>query len=76
MENEYTYFGEALFKDLPAGPYQFINSFEQAITSIQQREEDEGLEPSQPQLYVGTLMKDKLTQLQSDISHYPTERFQ
>jgi len=75
-KNEYTYFGEALFKDLPAGPYQFINSFEQAITSIQQREEDEGLEPSQPQLYVGTLMKDKLDQLQSDISHYPTERFQ
>jgi len=75
-KNEYTYFGEALFKDLPAGPYQFINSFEQAITSIQQREEDEGLEPSQPQLYVGTLMQDKLDRLQSDISHYPTERFQ
>ena len=75
-KNEYTYFGEALFKDLPAGPYQFISSFEQAITSIQQREEDEGLEPSQPQLYVGTLMKNKLNQLQSDISHYPTERFQ
>jgi len=75
-KNEYTYFGEALFKDLPAGPYQFINSFEQAITSIQQREEEEGLEPSQPQLYVGALMQDKLNQLQSDISHYPTERFQ
>ena len=75
-KNEYTYFGEALFKDLPAGPYQFISSFEQAITSIQQREEDEGLEPSQPQLYVGTMMKDKLDRLQSDISHYPTERFQ
>jgi len=38
--------------------------------------EDEGLEPSQPQLYVGALMKDKLNQLQSDISYYSTERFQ
>jgi len=75
-KNEYTYFGEALFKDVPAGPYQFITSFEQAITSIQQRENDEGLEPSQPQLYVGALMKDKLNQLQNDISHYSTERFQ
>ncbi len=75
-ENEFTYFGEALFKDVAEGPYQFIPRFEDAITAIEQREKSEGLEFSEPQLHVGVHMRDKLLQLESEMSRYPLQRFQ
>lgn len=40
--NEYTYFGEALFKELAAGPYQFVPRFNEAIVQITRREQSEG----------------------------------
>lgn len=74
-ENEYTYFGEAIFKNVEAKPYQFIDSFNRAITNITQRENNENLTPSEPQLYVGSLMKEKLRLLEQDIVRYTPERF-
>ena len=75
-ENEFTYFGEALFKDVPDGAYEFIPGFERAIASIEQREKDEGLEASEPQMYVGALIKEKLDQLERAMKGYPPERYQ
>ncbi|MBK6958689.1 MAG: hypothetical protein IPH22_10390 [Nitrosomonas sp.] len=74
-ENEYTYFGEALFKNIEDKPYQFIESFNRAITKITQRELSENLIPSEPQLFVGSQMKEKLQLLEQDIVHYTPERF-
>lgn len=74
-ENEYTYFGEALFKNIEDKPYQFIESFNRAITRITQRELSENLIPSEPQLFVGSQMKEKLRLLEQDIVHYTPERF-
>ena len=74
-ENEYTYFGEALFKNIEDKPYQFIESFNRAITKITQRELFENLIPSEPQLFVGNLMKEKLQRLEQDMVHYTPERF-
>lgn len=74
-ENEYTYFGEALFKNIEDEPYQFIESFNRAITKIAQRELLENLTPSEPQLFVGSQMKEKLQLLQQDMVHYTPERF-
>lgn len=73
--NEYTYFGEALFKDMPDGPYQFVSRFKEAMAAIAEREEQEGLEPSEPQLYIGADMQHKLEQLERDMGRYPVDRF-
>lgn len=74
-ENEYTYFGEALFKDQPEEPLHFIPHFEAAIKAIEEREKSEGLEPSEPQLFVGEMMRGKLAQLENEIGNYGAERF-
>jgi hypothetical protein len=73
--HEFTYFGEALFKEQPKQPIEFIPHFEQARLSIKQREASEGLEASDPQLYIGREMREKIAQLEREIEHYPAERF-
>lgn len=73
--NEYTYFGEALFKDMPEGEYQFLTHINEALAAIAAREVDEELEPSLPQLYVGEKMQQKLMELESAIATYSTIRF-
>lgn len=75
-ENEYTYFGESIFKNIDAtGPYQFVESFNRAISKIKQRELNENLTHSEPQLFVGSLMKEKLKRLEQDMSRYTPVRF-
>lgn len=75
-ENDFTYFGEALFKQPLTAPFHFIPHFETAISAIEKREKREGLEPSQPQLHIGALMREKLAHLESEMTRYPQERFQ
>lgn len=75
-ENDFTYFGEALFKAPLTAPFHFIPHIEAAISAIEAREKREGLEPSQPQLQIGRLMRKKLAHLESAMAHYPQERFQ
>ncbi|MDH5480406.1 MAG: C13 family peptidase [Nitrosomonas sp.] len=74
-ENEFTYFGEALFKNAKAVPYPFIASFEQAMAEIRERELSENLPPSEPQLFVGSKMKERISLLEQDMSQYNHERF-
>lgn len=74
-ENEYTYFGEALFRSIEDRPYQFIKNFSEAIEKIRQRELSENLIPSEPQLFVGNAMKEKLKLLEQDMIRYAPERF-
>lgn len=74
-ENEYTYFGEALFNSVEDRPYQFIANFSHAMNAIKQRESLENLTSSEPQLFVGSLMKQKLQQLEHDMARYSPERF-
>ncbi|WMJ07904.1 C13 family peptidase [Nitrosomonas sp. sh817] len=74
-ENEYTYFGEALFRSLDDRPYQFIENFSEAIEKIRQRELSENLTPSEPQLFIGDSMREKLKLLEQDMVRYAPERF-
>ncbi|MDE2387915.1 MAG: hypothetical protein KGN35_02345, partial [Betaproteobacteria bacterium] len=62
------YFGEALFKNMENKPYQFVEHFVQAMEKIKQRELHENLIPSEPQLFIGKLMKEKLKLLERDIA--------
>jgi hypothetical protein len=73
-ENEYTYFGEALFKNMDDKPYRFVEHFVQAMEKIRQRELHENLIPSEPQLFIGKLMKEKLKLLERDIGNVTISR--
>ena len=75
-ENEYTYFGEALFKNMEDKPYQFVEHFVQAMEKVRQRELHENLIPSEPQLFIGKLMKEKLKLLERDIAKVTISRDQ
>lgn len=62
---DWTYFGEAFFADaLSAGRRSFIHAFETAVAFVAAREADESLEPSEPQISIGTAIAEKLRRLE------------
>jgi hypothetical protein len=63
-ENDYTYFGEAYFNQQLRREYSFITAFEKAKAAIAEREKQEELTPSEPQIYVGTAIQSKLNELE------------
>lgn len=65
---DWTYFGEAFFREALAGTRSFIEAFETARRSIAQREAREGLAPSSPQIHVGPAIREKLAQIESRLS--------
>lgn len=74
-ENEYTYFGEALRNSLENQPFLYIPSFVQAMHKIGEREHLEKLTPSEPQLFIGNQMREKLKFLEHAMTQYAPERF-
>ncbi len=62
-ESEFTYFGEAVFKEQLNHQSSFITALQQANVSIGQREVREKLEASMPQLSIGAAIEPKLKQL-------------
>ena len=63
-DRDLTYFGEALFKDsIPTTP-SIEAAFKKAADLIQQRETAEHLEHSNPQIYVGLAIRQKLAPLE------------
>ncbi|GLS05237.1 hypothetical protein GCM10007860_23870 [Chitiniphilus shinanonensis] len=52
-DEEYTYFGKALFVDALAHDNRLAQAFATARTAIRQREQNEGYEHSNPQLAIG-----------------------
>ncbi len=69
-ENEFTYFGETVFDQIKKGPYSLEASFKMAIEKIKQRELSENLPHSEPQLFIGNMMLDKLKQLEQ-VARFP-----
>jgi hypothetical protein len=66
-EFDFTYFGEALFKDQLQRQYSLITALQQAKIAISERENREKLEPSLPQLSVGTGIEPKLQHLGEEL---------
>lgn len=66
-ENDFTYFGEAVFDQFKKEPYLLESSFKMVIEKIKQRELSEKLPNSEPQLFIGSRMLDKLKQLEQEI---------
>lgn len=59
-DRDLTYFGEAFFEDSFGNGRGLLEAFEKAKASIGEREALEGLSSSDPQIYVGSEMKEKL----------------
>ena len=57
---DFTYFGEAYFRDALAQTRSFTRAFEVAKTMVSEREAKEKLEPSLPQMWVGRAIGDRL----------------
>ena len=68
--SDFTYFGRAIFKEQMETNYDLIDVFEKAIESIRVRENSEGLEHSNPQLFVGDKIRVKLVALADDIERF------
>jgi hypothetical protein len=58
--SEFTYFGQAYFQEALKKSTSFVEAFEFARTAIAERERAGGLTPSEPQIYVGDAIRDKL----------------
>ena len=63
-EEDFTYFGRAYFHEALRRSLSFIDAFEMAKRSIATRERAEKLEPSEPQMFVGGAMREKLGELE------------
>ena len=73
-KSDFTYFGNAVFKEQLTNNHSFINAFENAKASIEKRENREHLKHSNPQLSVGINIRDKLDQLEHELNvHYRRE---
>lgn len=62
-ERDLTYFGEALFREALPASSSLLDAFTRTQRIIAKREEEEGLDPSQPQIYIGEQMRTKLAEL-------------
>lgn len=62
-QRELTYFGEAFFRDSLAHNTSLEESFDQALILISERESSESRTPSNPQSYIGDLIRPKLEEL-------------
>jgi hypothetical protein len=68
---DFTYFGEAVFKDALSRERAFIPAFKGAIAAINQREVREKLSPSSPQLYIGARIGAKLAVIERGLGPVP-----
>ena len=57
---DFTYFGQAYFQEALRRTTSMVDAFEIAKNSIAERERAEGLTPSEPQMYLGSAIRDKL----------------
>lgn len=62
---EFTYFGRAYFHEALRRSLSFIDAFDSAKAGIATRERAEKLEPSNPQMFVGAAIREKLQALET-----------
>jgi hypothetical protein len=68
-ENDFTYFGDAYFNQALRHGSSFVAAFDEARRIIASRERQEELTPSEPQIFVGAAMKEKLGELEGRLGH-------
>jgi hypothetical protein len=65
---DFTYFSKAYYDEALRRMFSFENAFALAKESVRRREQKEGLEASNPQLYAGEAIKKKLSELEKRLS--------
>jgi hypothetical protein len=61
---DFTWFGRAYFDEALSRTRSFSEAFDIARVTVAQREREQKFPPSDPQMYVGAAIKDKLAALQ------------
>jgi len=61
---DYTYFGQAFFAEALRQTFSFVEAFDRARERIVEWERQERLEPSSPQIHIGTAIRPRLAQLE------------
>jgi hypothetical protein len=69
-ESDFTYFGEAVFKEQLQRQFSMISAFKSAAVSIAEREQREKLEASRPQLWVGKSIEPYLADMEKSLTHF------
>ncbi len=64
-DSDFTWFGKALFDEELRSTFSFPIAFRQASASIVKRENNDGQDPSNPQIYVGSNIRQQLLLLES-----------
>lgn len=67
-EAEFTYFGEAYFKDALSQTSNFVKAYDLALEIVTQREKLEGYDPSRPQIHKPDAIQKQLEQWRSGLS--------
>ncbi len=73
-ENDFTYFGRAVFKDNIEHNFNLIDVFNQAMKTIRLRENVSKLTHSEPKLYIGRKIREKLNILTREIEKYNNDK--
>ncbi len=68
---DFTYFGEAVFRDALNRERTFIPAFQSALVAINRREADEKLSSSSPQLSIGARIATKLAAIERRLGPVP-----
>ncbi len=72
--NDFTYFGQAYFKEQLREEFSFVKAFHDAREAITEREKREGLTPSRPQIHIGPAIEAKLAGLEARLRRRSAER--
>jgi hypothetical protein len=70
-ESDSTYLAKALFDEELRKTYSFETAFSHARKSIEERERGQGFDPSEPQIFVGAAVRDKLAQIEQRLAARP-----
>ena len=73
-DSEFTWFSRAFFdqalrNEANAGTFSLVNAFERARTRVSELETEKKYEPSNPQMFVGTAMRDKLKSMEERLAN-------
>lgn len=64
-DRDLTYFAEHFFEQQLAGGASLLEGFDAAVKTLTERESAEGFEPSEPQRFVGEMVRTKLAELEA-----------
>src|SRR5436190_1111723 len=67
-ESDYTWFSQALYDEALRDTFSFVEAFEAARETVDDREREEGYPPSNPQMFAGAAMRKKLAALEKRLA--------